>query len=49
MALLEIRDVTRRFGGIVAIDDLPCLDVERDIGKRLHTVGEDLGGAVNAD
>ena len=27
MALLEIRDVTRRFGGIVAIDDV-SLDVE---------------------
>jgi len=27
MALLEIRDLTRRFGGIVAIDDV-SLDVD---------------------
>jgi branched-chain amino acid transport system ATP-binding protein len=40
MALLEIRDVTRRFGGIVAIDDV-SLDV--DSGQIVGLIGPNGG------
>ena len=41
MALLSIRDVTRRFGGIVAIDDV-SLDVER--GQIVGLIGPNGAG-----
>jgi branched-chain amino acid transport system ATP-binding protein len=41
MALLEVRNVTRRFGGIVAIDDV-SLDVER--GRIVGLIGPNGAG-----
>src|SRR5579883_1469367 len=41
MALLEVRDVTRRFGGIVAIDDV-SLDVDQ--GRIVGLIGPNGAG-----